>query len=182
MAELARTPALGAPAAFAGLGIAAAPMSGQVVLRGDPAAVAAAVRAILGADFPYASLGLVGTGDRIAWLAPDRWLVVSEGRDGAALATAFRERLGRTGFAHDVTDGLVAVDVTGERAGDLMAAVCALDLHVRGFPADRAARTLIAGVDVVIYRVADGFRLHVGRPVAHHLWAWLVAAARDVAG
>jgi len=177
---IARTLALDAAAAFAGLGIAAAPVAGQVVLRGDPAAVAAAVRAILGADFPYAPLGLVGAGDRIAWLAPDRWLVVSEGRDGAALATAFRERLGRTGFAHDVTDGLVAVDVTGERVGELMAAVCALDLHPRCFPEDRAARTPIAGVDVLIYRVTDGFRLHVARPVAHHLWAWVTAAARDL--
>ncbi|MGH6717801.1 MAG: sarcosine oxidase subunit gamma, partial [Alphaproteobacteria bacterium] len=131
------------------------------------------------AALPLEPLGLTGAGDRVAWLAPDRWLVVAHDRAGEALADALRKRLGRAAHVHDVTDGLVAVDVTGRRGDDVMAAVCGLDLHARAFPADRAARTLVGGVDVLIYRVDGGFRLHVGRPVARHLWAWLVAAARD---
>ncbi|MEX2650024.1 MAG: sarcosine oxidase subunit gamma family protein, partial [Alphaproteobacteria bacterium] len=81
----------------------------------------------------------------------------------------------------DASDGLSALDVTGSGARDLLASACGLDLHPRAFPPDRVARTLAAGVDVVLYRTEnqDGFRLHVARPVAAHLWDWLAAAAGD---
>lgn len=182
MAELARAPALDAePIARAGVTIRAIDPAGQVILRGDGAAILPALRAILDLDLPIAPCTRAGTGDIAAWLAPDRWLVVSADRAGAALAAAFVARLAPSvADAHDVSDGLVAVEVAGADAVEVLTGACNLDLHPRAFPAMACARTIIGGVDAVIYRWNGGFRLHVARPVAHHLWSWLAAAAGDL--
>jgi sarcosine oxidase subunit gamma len=182
VAELDRTPALhAAPIAATGVTVAPVALAGQVILRGDGAALGPAVHILLGCALPLEPCAMAEAGDVVAWLAPDRWLAASRDRAGSDLARAFADRLaGSVADAHDVTDGLAVIDVSGPAAAALLAGACNLDLHPRAFPPLQAARTLVGGVDAVLYRHGDGFRLHAARPLAQHLWDWLAAAARDL--
>ncbi len=183
MAELAHAAALAVdPIRRDDLAIASVGLAGQVVLRGEPPALARAVRDVVGCALPETPCTIERGRDAVLWLAPDRWLIASSARPGRALAAALAQALaGAHALVADVTDGLAVLDVTGGGARDLLASACGLDLHPRAFPPDRVARTLAAGADVVLYRTEnpDGFRLHVARPVAAHLWDWLAATARD---
>lgn len=184
MADLDHGPALVAlPVRRAGVSLTVNELAGQVILRGDAAAVTGALRDVIGCALPIEPCRLVRSGDVVAWLAPDRWLVASHDRTGAVLTEALRTRLASgAAIAHDVTDGLAVIDVAGSDARTLLAAACGLDLHPRAISVAHVARTLIAGVDAVVYRVEpEGFRLHVGRPVAHHAWSWLSAALDEFA-
>jgi sarcosine oxidase subunit gamma len=181
--KLARTPALDAPPlALAGVTVAAVDLAGQIILRGDGAAIDPAAREVLGVALPLAPCTRAGTaGVDVAWLRPDRWLVAATTRAGDALARAFTERLAPSAAdAHDASDGMAVIDVTGPEAAALLAASCNLDLDPRAFGTERAATTLVGGVDAVLYRRDAGFRLHVARSLAHHLWDWLGVAAHDL--
>lgn len=183
MTELARIPALdAAPIAFVGVTVAVVDLAGQVILRGDGAAIDPAAREVLGVPLPLVPCTRAGAaGVDVVWLRPDRWLVAAAAHPGGALSRAFAERLAPSAAdAHDASDGLTVIDATGPEATALLAASCNLDLHPRAFGAERAVTTLVGGVDAVLYRRDGGFRLHVARPLTHHLWDWLGAAARDL--
>jgi len=106
------------------------------------------------------------------WLAPDRTLVVYEMQPGTPAGS----------FVSDVTDGLVVFDITGPRAGEIIAASTTLDPSSPVLAAGSCAQTLFGGVKVVLYAYNDGFRLHAERPFAAFLLEWLSQAASALKG
>jgi heterotetrameric sarcosine oxidase gamma subunit len=107
----------------------------------------------------------VGTDPCSLWLAPDRALVVC----------AAQREVPQGAFVSDVTDGLVLIEIAGPRAPDIIAAATTLDRAL--LAAGRCAQTLFGGVKVVLYADGENFRLHVERPFAAFLLAWLAQAA-----
>ena len=105
------------------------------------------------------------------WLAPDRTLVVYE--------TARGQPQGR--FVSDMTDGLVAFEISGPRAGEIVSASCTLDPRGDILARGRCSQTLFGGVKVVLYPHGDGFRLHAERPFAAFLLEWLRKAVSALA-
>jgi heterotetrameric sarcosine oxidase gamma subunit len=101
------------------------------------------------------------------WLAPDRALVVYETRHERPAG----------GFVSDVTDGLLLVEITGLRAGDIIAVSTTLDPTTAVLAPGRCVQTLFGGVKVVLYAYGDGFRLHAERQFAAFLLEWLRQAA-----
>lgn len=100
------------------------------------------------------------------WLAPDRALLV-----GAAAPPP--------GFASDVSDGLAAFAIGGNRASALLAMGCTLDADGAPLAPDRCAQTAFAGVKAILHRddEAGGFRLFAERSLAPWLFAWFEQAA-----
>ena len=139
---------------------------------GDPAAEGAGVRVRLvdpAAQFfvtgaPPQAPSTQAQHDPVSlWLAPDRTLVVYESARG--------QPQGR--FVSDVTDGLAVFELTGPRAGEIVAASCTLDPAGAALAPGRCAQTLFGGVKVVLYVYGDGFRLHAERQFAAFLLEWV---------
>lgn len=141
-----------------------------LTLRGmaDCPAFAEAVAGVV-APLPRASNTASRTASSvILWLAPDAWLVVTEG-------VACTERLATTvsavgGYVLDTSHARVAIRIEGTAARAALAQVCRLDLHPRVFAVDACAQTRFAQVSVVVHRFAeDTFDLYVPRSYARHL-------------
>jgi heterotetrameric sarcosine oxidase gamma subunit len=120
---------------------------------------------VSGEDMPA---NTIADGDPYAvWLAPGRRLLVGNaGLDGE--------------FVSDVSDGSVAVDISGPRADEILAMASPLD--PASLVPGRCAQTLFAGVKILLYRHAGALRLHVERPLAAWLLDWLRQAISSFEG
>ncbi|MBI4123833.1 MAG: hypothetical protein HY467_02925 [Betaproteobacteria bacterium] len=175
-----------APFAGPGLALVERPHTPKYVVACAGAA-ARAIAASMAAETPgqllACSPGTVVHGQRCTtlWLRPDRWLVIGADPEGrSTLEDWLRRVLARSGgVLVDVSDGEVELDVLGARARQVLARYCALDLDPRVFGYTSAARTLVAGIECVLYGrpVDDGVALLVPRSCALYLWRRL----RDVA-
>lgn len=162
MAELVHaTPlaALGGPVlARPGLRLAESPMRRQLLVQ----------LAARGSSWPELGLALPPgpnrrtLGDPYAvWWSPESRLLVAVNATLPVPAAV---------IAHDVGDGLAVLDLDGDRAPELLAMGCGLDLDQ--LPLDGSARTLLALIPILLTRNGSGFRLHVDRSLLAHLWAW----------
>jgi sarcosine oxidase subunit gamma len=80
----------------------------------------------------------------------------------------------------DVSHRSVALLVQGEGGAKLLAAGCPLDLRRDSFPTGRAARSLLAGVEVTLWRTSGhSLYLEFWRSYASYVWQFLASAAAD---
>jgi sarcosine oxidase, subunit gamma len=147
----------------AGLRIAEVPFLTQVNVRLDPKG---------SADLPLEPGTLTRTGDRLAlWLGPDEWLLV--GPPGSRFEPA------GAGSIVDVSAARTTIEISGDRARDLLAHGCALDLHPSVFPEGRCAQTMLAQAQVILVHVDGVYRVLVRSSYARYLAEWLVDAATE---
>ena len=114
----------------------------QFVIRLDPGGRSrgAATGAAAAADAqPVRRPPAIG---RALWLAPDEWLVLAP----AGMSPDERPRW------IDVSAHRTLLEIRGGAARDLLARGCPLDLDSRTFAADHCAQTLLARVDVILFR------------------------------
>jgi len=115
------------------------------------------------------------------WLGPDEQLVLGpEMSDiGAALHAALRE------LPHslvDVSHRQIAFEVSGPQATSLLNAGCPLDLDLSAFPAGMCTRTVLAKVEIVLWRTGqDVFHVEVWRSFADYVSRFLAEVAREFA-
>lgn len=129
-----------------------------------------------------AKLGSVVNGPRGAVICagPTDWLIVA--RPDPGLAQALNEQFrGTTSFrATDVSAALGRIRIEGAYARALLSKACALDVHSGELHPDRAPRTLVAGLPVIVRCVADsGFECIVALSYSHYLVSWLTDAAQE---
>jgi sarcosine oxidase subunit gamma len=165
------------------------PFRGLVNLRGpaDDAGFHGAIEAALGFTLPLEPNTAAGDGDlRALWLGPDEWWVVSPG-DGPGVAERLRGALaGHKAAVTDVSESRTCIEIRGERARDVLAKGCSLDLHPRSFAAGQCAQSLCAKATVTLHLTSgddqDGgpvFDIYVLNSFAEYLWRWLEDAARE---
>ena len=156
---------------------------GYINLRGksENTKFLAGVLKVLGCEPPTQANTVVDAGDnRIYWLGPDEWLVVTptgqQGQIQADLRTALE---GVFSAVVDNTSGLTMIHITGENAGELLASDCPLDLHPRAFKPGQCAQTRLARAGMTLSPLADGngFEVIVRRSFADYLLLWLQDAA-----
>lgn len=138
------------------------------------AALSEAVQTAVGVGLPVEP-NRVLSNDRVAalWLAPERWLIVSERHDPAALEAA----LGATsGAVNEATSGRTRIRVAGPKARALLARGCPMDLHPAEFRDGHCAQSLMGQISVLLHAVDDGaaIDLYVARGLAASLWHFLV--------
>ncbi len=145
------------------LRLAEVPFLTQVNVRLDPKGAADLA-------LPREPGAVTRTGDRLAlWLGPDEWLLV--GPPGS--------RFDLTGASSivDVSAARTTIEISGPRAGDLLAHGCALDLYPPVFPAGRCAQTMLAQAQVILVHLDGVYRVLVRSSYARYLAEWLVDAA-----
>lgn len=183
--QLRRSPLDGLVVEAPGVRIAELPFGSAVNLRANPSS--AAVAEVLGGPLPSEPNTVVEPrGRHMLWLGPDEWLVVGPDGDAPELMARLRAALaGTRGAAVDVSANRTTLEVSGERATDLLEKGCQLDLHPRAFSAGRCAQTTVAKAQVILWQTADApdpaYRLLVRGSFAGYLAAWLTDAAREYA-
>lgn len=157
--------------------------NGYLNLRGRPGHtgfVAACLKA-LGVEVPTEANTVLDAGDnRIYWLGPDEWLIVTPPGQQTALKTKLEKAFdGVFSSVVDNSSGLTMIHVTGERAGELLATDCPFDLHPRVFQPGQCAQTRLAKAGMTLSPLADGqgFEVIIRRSFADYLLTWLQDAA-----
>ena len=130
------------------------PFLGHLDLRGDPSdhEFMEGVERALGLALPVEPNTVSqGDGKQALWLGPDEWLIVTPSDEQGSVADRFG---GALGGAHssvtDISGGQTLINLSGERAREVLAKGCSLDLHPRAFGEGMCAQTLVAGANVTL--------------------------------
>ena len=159
------------------------PFLGYLNLRGrsDNTAFLAATLKVLGCEPPTEVNTVVESGaNRIYWLGPDEWLVITPAAEQVKLQQDLQAALaGVFASVVDNSSGLTMIHVSGENAAALLATDCPFDLHPREFKPGQCAQTRIAKTGMTISPLADGsgFEVIFRRSFADYLLLWLQDAA-----
>ena len=159
------------------------PFLGYINLRGrsDNTGFLAATLKVLGCEPPTTPNTVVDAGDnRIYWLGPDEWLIVTPAGQQDKLRDDLLKALdGVFSSVVDNSSGLTMIRITGDNAADLLATDCPLDLHAREFQPGQCAQTRLAKAGMTISPLDDGsgFDVIIRRSFADYLLLWLQDAA-----
>ncbi|MDE2349628.1 MAG: hypothetical protein KGL92_14085, partial [Gammaproteobacteria bacterium] len=121
-----------------------------------------------GAALPPFGRVAAAAGGLILCVRPGRWLAL-----GAATAVAANGNA-----VVDLSSALCGFHVAGPRVREALARSCRLDLDPREFPADGAARTIIAQVSAIVAALPSGLLLLTPSTTARHFHEWIAGAAR----
>jgi sarcosine oxidase subunit gamma len=130
-----------------------------------------------------------GTGDvasarpsgTVICVAPGEWLVMGGELPAATLVARLRGALEESTYrATDVSQALLRVQIDGNGARGVLGKGCSLDFDAKSFGVGRAARTRLAGIPVVVWRVGDdAFECLLTRSYGEYFGAWLEDAALE---
>jgi sarcosine oxidase, subunit gamma len=179
----------GQPAAPAnGLILAELAVPGLINLRGRPSDTTflAAAGSVLDCRLPVSPNTVQTAGDlTVLWLGPDEWLVLTPPGAEAAIGARLREALaGVHAAVTDVSGNHARLRLSGNRARDVIAKGCSLDLHPRRFRPGQCAQTLIVRCGVILHQIDDrpSYDLLPRRSFAEYLWMWLSDAMSEYGG
>jgi sarcosine oxidase, subunit gamma len=158
---------------------------GKLVLRGDPALVDAAVKAVAGLSLPEPCRAMRDAETAVLWIGPDEHWIVTAADRAPALAAALGDSL--AGIHHqivDVSDYYATIKVSGPRAREMLMKLTTLDLHPRAFAEGQVAGSMFGHAQAYLWqRVSDGegpaFELFVRRTMADYMWCLLAEAGRE---
>ena len=158
---------------------------GHINLRGDaldPHFVGA-LSTVVGCELPIAANTLNDAqGNVMYWLGPDEWLIVTPGERAATIESELRTALtGMRAAVTDVSGGQTIVNVRGNKARELLAKGCPIDLHPRVFGIGQCAQSHIAKAPVIIgqLEIQPCFEIIIRRSFADYFWLWLENAAAE---
>lgn len=181
---LSRTPIVPTPPAGAerradnGVSLTVLPPAARWSLRIDPAD-AATLASVAGFEVGQPINSSAGKDKLSLRLGPNEWLLIAD-PPHAGLAGDLQTALaGRHHSLVDISDRHVAFFLAGEKAADLLAAGCPLDLGDRAFPPGMATRTLFAKAEIILMHMPDagGYRIECWRSFARYMQAYLRDAA-----
>ena len=145
--------------------LTAAPPAARLILRGGPDVVVAATAA-LGFALPQDACRSASVGDRHAlWLGPDEWLILAPADEADMLFDALEAALADHPHALvDVSARQIALTLSGADAEFVLAVGCPLDLAIAAFPVGMCTRTVLAKVEIVLWRTVETtFHIEVWR-------------------
>ena len=171
-----------------GLILAELVVPGLINLRGRPSDTAflAAAGSVLDCRLPVSPNTVQTAGDlTVLWLGPDEWLVLTPPGAEAAIIARLREALtGIHAAVTDVSGNHARLRLAGDRARDVLAKGCSLDLHPRQFQPGQCAQTLILRCGVILHQIdhRPSYDLLPRRSFAEYLWMWLSDAMAENGG
>lgn len=149
---------------------------GMILIRADLDRAGDAIAEAAGLAIP-AQTRIVSDGTRsLGWMSPDELLLVLPVAEVADALQALEQALtGEHALVQDVSDMRAVFDVSGPKAGQVLAKLCPVDFAQ--FPQDGLRRTRAAQVAVALWRQADGFRVIGFRSVGDYMATILQNAA-----
>jgi len=168
----------------AGVIIQIQPELASINLRGNPqnAEFAASVASTLGQALPDTANTMTVGSNRVFWLGPNEWQIMTPAIDAPGLLARLRDSLsGQHACVTDVSGGLISLQLAGPFARDILARGCTLDLHIDKFRVGSCAQSGLAKANVLIGLIdaTPTFQIVVRRSFAEYLARWLKAAARE---
>lgn len=150
--------------------------------RGQQAALAAKVRALLGFDLPATGRRTAGPEVAILWAGPEQWLAMAAA--SAPLQPLRTDLVGLAGTTEQ-GDGLVIVRLSGPKVRRTLMKLVGIDVHPAAFAVDAVALAPIAHVPVQMWRLPDDgaeavFEIALPQSYAASLWETLVDAAAEL--
>lgn len=145
-------------------------------------ALAQAIRERLGLSLPRTPRVVANDAHALIWSGPGQWLLRGEGpRDDFA---SLLEALAPHAAIGDQSCARAAMQIGGPRARDMLAKGVMLDLDPRVFAVGDVAMTMIAHVNVHLWRAPDNgsgaaFEMLVPRSFAGSFWSWFAASAAE---
>ena len=158
---------------------------GKLTVRGriDDPKFAGAIEAAVGGKLPSIPNTTTFAGTSIlTWVGPDEWLVFTADGAEQKMLSALREALsGVHSSVVDVSDYYTVLRVTGDRARDVMAKGCPLDLHPSKFQTGSCAGSLYNKATIRLIQMDDTptYDVMVRWSYAEYLWKHLVKAAEE---
>jgi len=158
---------------------------GHLNLRGDPSDIdfLKAVESVIGFTLPLKP-NTIADNDQftVFWLGPNEWLLITPPKLGKKIEGEMN-RVFQDIFASitDISGGQTIITIGGDKARNVLAKGCTLDLHPNLFNSSQCAQTLISKVNVII-RYSDStasFDLIVRRSFADYLGTWLYDASLE---
>lgn len=152
---------------------------GMLTLRGDHAALAAAVKAATGQGVPAQRQIEGGLGGGAAWASPDELLLFCDyGGAGEALEKARKALEGEHFLAADVSDARAVFSLEGPGIRDLLAKLCPADLSPDALPTGEFRRSHIGQVAAAFWLESEERATVVCfRSVAQYMFDLLSKAA-----
>jgi sarcosine oxidase, subunit gamma len=153
----------------------------RLILQCDAQARVAA-GAIWGVPFSEEPCRAHLVGERATlWLGPEEHLMWQASRDVALPIQELEQALAP--YPHslvDVSHRQVALEVFGSHAATILAGACPLDLDLREFPVHMCTRTVLAKVDMVLWRTgAEAFHIEVGPSLKRYAQDLLMEIGRE---
>jgi sarcosine oxidase subunit gamma len=165
--------------------VAEAGLKGMITLRGDlgSAALAAAVKDLVGTDMPGQRETRLNGERGAVWMSPDELLLlVPHGAAEAGVEALSRALGGEHHLATNVSDARVVFTVTGEGAREVLGKLTPADLHPDAFGPGQVRRTRLAQVPAAFWmRDARSFDVVAFRSVAAYVFDILKGAANPKA-
>nr|WP_298379718.1 sarcosine oxidase subunit gamma family protein [uncultured Halomonas sp.] len=160
------------------------PFLGHLILRGGAIVLDEAVRDVLGMSLPGRPLGLAhdDSGERsVQWMSPDEWLVIVPGGEEFDLENRLREKLGNAHFAIlNVSGGQTLVELSGEKARELLMKSVPYDVHPANFPVGKAVSIVFAKSSAILRRPSEErYELVLRRSFADYCYRWLLDAGEE---
>lgn len=165
-----------------GVRIAEVPYLTQLNLRVEPAGPAArSLQDVLGTALPTRANTAVAAGElTVLWLGPDEWLVLGSEGQQETLEKALRQAMGtEPGTVVNLSAHRTTIELTGERAREVLAKGCSLDLHPTVFTPGSCAQVLLAQAPVLLLAregATPAYWLLVRASYATYVADWLLDA------
>ena len=153
--------------------------------RGDLETICRIVSDAINVDLPTEPNTSSRADHTALWLGPQKWLVVVE---PSALAETKRELASAlssvTCLVSDASDAYCVLEVGGSSARELLAKVCALDLHADKFGPGDCAQSLLVRIPMLLHQVdaTPTYHVYVDRSFSSYAWDWLSDAASEFIG
>jgi heterotetrameric sarcosine oxidase gamma subunit len=113
------------------------------------------------------------------WMQPSTWLLMARPAEPGALARSVKDACGDGGSVVDQTQGRAVLLLSGDRAREVLARICRLDLHPRAFRPGYVAATPVAELAGLLYQRDDAPSFEVIVPAS--CAAWFAEAVRRAA-
>lgn len=151
---------------------------GYLLLQGEPGdtRLQDALLQQIGVQLPRPQTTRIRGAYALLWMTPKEWLLELPETKVLAVQAALATRLAQTHAAiTDASDSFACFDVSGERTAEALMAGCSLDLRPHVFAPGCVARTAIADVPAIVWKlgIPSAIRCLVDRSFAAHFWNWL---------
>lgn len=144
---------------------------------GQVEALRAAVRERLGLEIANDACRIASGGRAMIGIGPGNWLFVGD-EAGPDTVPALADALSGLASVFDQSSGYAILRIEGDTAAALLGKGAYIDLHPAAFPPGRAAVTVIAHIDAILWRVSrTAYEIAIFRSYADSFWHWLATAS-----
>ena len=153
---------------------------GHLVLRIPESGLksaAKAIKAVTKLAIPTTLQSEVNDDYALYWISPDEFLLLTPERTEADVEAQLRDKMESHFAISDVTGGQTVVDLSGERAEEILKKSSVYDVHITNFPIGKVVTTQFAKAQLVLARTGtDSFKLIIRRSFSDYIWQWIADA------